>query len=445
MSILKEIILNKRKEIDYLKNNNSISEIEKSLFFDREVISLKKSLIEKSGIISEFKRKSPSKPDINLDADVQKITRGYEISNSSGLSILTDSKYFGGSNEDITLVRNEINIPILRKDFILEEYQIVESKSLGADIILLIAACLSIEEVKNLSRFAKSFNLQVILEIHSEDEIAHLCDSIDVVGVNNRNLKKFETDINNSINLAGMIPSSFLKISEIEKSLFFDREVISLKKSLIEKSGIISEFKRKSPSKPDINLDADVQKITRGYEISNSSGLSILTDSKYFGGSNEDITLVRNEINIPILRKDFILEEYQIVESKSLGADIILLIAACLSIEEVKNLSRFAKSFNLQVILEIHSEDEIAHLCDSIDVVGVNNRNLKKFETDINNSINLASMIPSSFLKISESGISTSKEIFQLKEYGYDGFLIGENFMKNNDPVSACNDFINEL
>ena len=234
-------------------------------------------------------------------------------------------------------------------------------------------------------------------------------------------------------------------ISEIEKSLFFDREVISLKKSLIEKSGIISEFKRKSPSKPDINLDADVQKITRGYEISNSSGLSILTDSKYFGGSNGDITLVRNEINIPILRKDFILEEYQIIESKSLGADIILLIAACLSKEEVKNLSRFAKSFNLQVILEIHSEDEIAHLCDSIDVVGVNNRNLKKFETDINNSIKLAGMIPSSFLKISESGISNSKEIFQLKEYGYDGFLIGENFMKNNDPVSACSDFIKEL
>ena len=234
-------------------------------------------------------------------------------------------------------------------------------------------------------------------------------------------------------------------ISEIEKSLFFDREVISLKKSLIEKSGIISEFKRKSPSKPNINLDAEVLTITRGYEISNSSGLSILTDSKYFGGSNEDITLVRNEINIPILRKDFMLDEYQIIESKSLGADIILLIAACLSKEEVENLSRFAKSFNLQVILEIHSEDELSYICDFIDVVGVNNRNLKKFETDINNSINLADMIPSDFLKISESGISTSKEIFQLKEYGYDGFLIGENFMKNDDPVSACNDFIRKL
>ena len=241
----------------------------------------------------------------------------------------------------------------------------------------------------------------------------------------------------------------FLKInrpiSEIEKSKYFNREVISLKKSLIEKSGIISEFKRKSPSKPNINLDAEVITITRGYELSNSSGISILTDSKYFGGSNEDITSVRSEINIPILRKDFILDEYQVIESKSLGADVILLIAASLSKEDVKNLSRFAKSFDLQVILEIHSEDELSYLCDSIDVVGVNNRNLKKFETDINNSINIAGMIPSSFLKISESGISTSKEILRLKEHGYDGFLIGENFMKKEDPVFACNNFIKKL
>ena len=234
-------------------------------------------------------------------------------------------------------------------------------------------------------------------------------------------------------------------ISKIEKSQYFNREVISLKKSLIEKSGIISEFKRKSPSKPNINLDAEVIKVTRGYELSNSSGISILTDSKYFGGSNEDITSVRSEINIPILRKDFILDEYQVIESKSLGADVILLIAASLSKEDVKNLSRFAKSFDLQVILEIHSEDELSYLCDSIDVVGVNNRNLKKFETDINNSINIAGMIPSSFLKISDSGISTFNEILRLKEHGYDGVLIGENFMKKEDPVFACNDFIKKI
>ena len=234
-------------------------------------------------------------------------------------------------------------------------------------------------------------------------------------------------------------------ISIVEKSKFFNREIISLKKSLIEKSGIISEFKRKSPSKPDINLSAEVLQISRGYELSNSSAISILTDAKYFGGSIEDIYSVRSYINIPILRKDFIIDEYQIIESKSLGADVILLIAACLSKEEVKSLSDFAKSLNLQVILEIHSEKELSYLCDSIDLVGVNNRNLKKFETNINNSINLADIIPSSFLKISESGISNSKEIFILKEYGYDGFLIGENFMKKEDPVSACNDFIKKI
>ena len=233
--------------------------------------------------------------------------------------------------------------------------------------------------------------------------------------------------------------------SIIEKSKYFNREIISLKKSLIEKSGIISEFKRKSPSKPDINLSAEVLQISRGYELSNSSAISILTDAKYFGGSIEDIYSVRSYINIPILRKDFIIHQHQIIESKSLGADVILLIAACLSKEEVKSLSDFAKSLNLQVILEIHSEKELSYLCYSIDVVGVNNRNLKKFETNINNSINLADIIPSSFLKISESGISNSKEIFLLKEYGYDGFLIGENFMKKEDPVSACNDFIKKI
>jgi len=234
-------------------------------------------------------------------------------------------------------------------------------------------------------------------------------------------------------------------LKKLENSIFFTKKTISLKKSLKEKSGIISEFKRKSPSKPNINLDAEVISITRGYELSNSSGISILTDLKYFGGSNEDITSVRREINIPILRKDFILDEYQIIESKSLGADVILLIASCLSKKDVKNLSALAKSFKLQVILEIHSEEELSYLCDSIDVVGVNNRNLKKFETDINNSLNIAGMIPSSFLKISESGISTSKEILRLKKHGYDGFLIGENFMKNKDPVFACNDFIKKL
>ncbi len=234
-------------------------------------------------------------------------------------------------------------------------------------------------------------------------------------------------------------------ISKIENSRHFNRETLSLKKSLIEKSGIISEFKRRSPSNPKINLHSEVKAVTRGYEVSNSSGISILTDSKFFGGSNEDINMVRGDIKIPILRKDFIIDEYQIIESKSLGADVILLIAACLSKKDVKHLSDFSRSCDLQVILEIHSHEELPFINDTIDIVGVNNRNLKKFKTDIKNSIDLANKIPSSFLKISESGISKPNDIMLLKEYGYDGYLIGEEFMKNQDPVSACNDFIKKI
>ena len=226
-------------------------------------------------------------------------------------------------------------------------------------------------------------------------------------------------------------------ISEIEKSLFFDREVISLKKSLIEKSGIISEFKRKSPSKPNINLDAEVLTITRGYEISNSSGLSILTDSKYFGGSNEDITLVRDEINIPILRKDFILDEFQIVESKSLGADVILLIASVLSKQEIFKLSKLANELHLEVLAEIHNENELEKVMNPyIDLIGVNNRDLKIFKTDINISKKISKKIPSDFLKISESGIDNYNTVKDLRKYGFNGFLIGEYFMKTINPIN---------
>ena len=234
-------------------------------------------------------------------------------------------------------------------------------------------------------------------------------------------------------------------ISEIEKSLFFGREVISLKKSLIEKSGIISEFKRKSPSISDINLNAEVLQVAKGYELANSSAISILTDNLFFGGENLDLVSVRNQINIPILRKDFIIDEYQIIESKSLGADVILLIASCLSKKKIEYLSNFAKSINLEVILEVHSKDELSNLCDTIDVIGVNNRNLKKFKTDINISVNLATLIPNSFMKISESGISSHNEIKILKKHGYDGFLIGESFMREKDPVLACENFISKI
>ncbi len=234
-------------------------------------------------------------------------------------------------------------------------------------------------------------------------------------------------------------------ISSLEKSISFERDAYSLKKSIKERSGIISEFKRKSPSITNINLGADIVKITNGYEKSNSSGISILTDEIYFGGTSEDLIKVRDQITIPILRKDFIIDEYQIIESKSLGADAILLIASCLKDLEVKKLSEFAHSLGLETILEVHSADEISSLCESIDIVGVNNRNLKLFNTDIQTSINLANKISNSFLKISESGISSSKDIFKLRKHGYDGFLIGELFMKNKQPELECEKFIKSL
>ncbi len=229
----------------------------------------------------------------------------------------------------------------------------------------------------------------------------------------------------------------------IEKSVFFQKETISLKKFLIERSGVISEFKRKSPSKPSINLDADINSIVMGYEKANSSAVSILTDNLFFGGTKQDILSVREKITIPILRKDFIVDEYQVFESKSLGADAILLIASCLSVNEVNRLSSLAKSLGLETILEVHSKEEIKHLNENIDVVGVNNRNLKLFKTDLNNSINLSKIIPERFFKISESGISSLNDIVKLKKSGYEGFLIGENFMKSDDPSRACRDFIN--
>jgi len=239
------------------------------------------------------------------------------------------------------------------------------------------------------------------------------------------------------------ISKSIKSINLIKKSLFFNKEVISLKKFLVERSGVISEFKRKSPSKPSINLNADINKVVLGYEEANSSAISILTDNLFFGGTREDITSLREKITIPILRKDFIIDEYQVFETKSLGADAILLIASCLSVNDVEKLSSLAKSLGLETILEVHSKEELKYLNENIDIVGVNNRNLTLFKTDINNSINLSKHIPKRFFKISESGISSLNHIIKLKKCGYKGFLIGENFMKSDNPSRACKNFIN--
>lgn len=236
-------------------------------------------------------------------------------------------------------------------------------------------------------------------------------------------------------------------IESLTKSPFYNRNPLSFKTFITnsEKTGIIAEFKRKSPSKGTINDKADVKSVTRAYSSSGASALSVLTDTKYFGGFNDDLIVAREYNNIPILRKDFIVDTYQLHEAKAIGADVVLLIAASLSVEKTKNLAREAQSLGLEVLLEIHNETELAHINNFVDVVGVNNRNLKTFTVDINTSLELFDKIPNEIVKISESGISNIENIKTLKNKGFDGFLIGENFMKTASPGESFKQFVADI
>ncbi|MFT5640155.1 MAG: indole-3-glycerol phosphate synthase [Cyclobacteriaceae bacterium] len=237
-------------------------------------------------------------------------------------------------------------------------------------------------------------------------------------------------------------------IKLLEKSTFFEGAPVSLKKYLrrSDKVGILAEYKRKSPSKGTINNNASIEKTSIGYMQAGASGLSVLTDQNFFGGSNDDLVTARKFNFCPILRKDFIIDEYQIIEAKSIGADVILLIAACLSPDEIKSLSKTAKSLGLEVLLEVHDEEELNRsLVGELDIIGVNNRNLKTFETDIETSKSLVSKIPDEYLKMSESGLSNPKTIVELKKLGYEGFLIGERFMQSSRPDKACGEFIKQI
>lgn len=240
---------------------------------------------------------------------------------------------------------------------------------------------------------------------------------------------------------------SILPVKLLEQSIYFEGKVVSMKKYVTnpEKSGIIAEFKRKSPSKGMINASASVEKVSIGYMQAGASALSILTDKEYFGGTAEDLKIARKFNFCPILRKDFVVDEYQIIEAKSIGADCILLIAAALKPENLKSLAAFAKSLGLEVLMEVHDREELDRsLCEDLDLVGVNNRNLKTFEVSIDTSLGLVDRIPSNFVKISESGISDPSTLIQLKKAGFDGFLIGENFMKSSRPEQAAYNFIKE-
>lgn len=239
---------------------------------------------------------------------------------------------------------------------------------------------------------------------------------------------------------------SEVSISDLEKSDLFTRQTFSLKQSLLDKAktGIIAEFKRKSPSKGVINANADVMEVTIAYTEHGASGVSVLTDEIFFRGCSKDLIKARIN-NIPLLRKDFIIDEYQIVEAKSIGADVILLIAACLTQAEVKRLAKFAKELDLEVLLELHAEKELDHICDETELIGINNRNLKTFEVDIERSLKMSQKIPAGKIKIAESGINSIEDILLFMEHDFHGFLIGENFMKQPEPTIAFAEFINQL
>jgi len=234
----------------------------------------------------------------------------------------------------------------------------------------------------------------------------------------------------------------------LEKSLYFPTPCVSLVKYLARTDlvGIIAEIKRKSPSKGVINQHIAVDELSIGYMQAGASALSILTDTHFFGGTSADLTLARKNNFCPILRKDFIIDEYQVLEAKSIGADVILLIAAALTPKEVQDLSKFAKSLGLEVLLEVHSEDELSkNLLPSVDLIGVNNRNLADFSLDLSLSEKLAPKIPPSYTKISESGIDSAAAILNLKRCGYRGFLIGEAFMRTGSPARACGELVSSV
>lgn len=240
---------------------------------------------------------------------------------------------------------------------------------------------------------------------------------------------------------------SLYPVKLLERSTFFESPTVSFKKYLLreDKVGIIAEFKRKSPSKGIINKYADVERTSIGYMQAGASALSVLTDPEFFGGKNEDLTTARKFNYCPILRKDFIIDEYQIVETKSIGADVILLLANVLSTEQIKQFAQFAKSLGLEVLLEIRDKEELNSVNEFVDAVGVNNRNLKDFSVNVSQSFELANLIPSEFIKISESGMALAKTIVELSDAGFKGFLMGETFMKNSRPEIACANFIKEV
>jgi indole-3-glycerol phosphate synthase len=236
-------------------------------------------------------------------------------------------------------------------------------------------------------------------------------------------------------------------VEMLEQSIYFSRECASLKEYILrdDKSGIITEIKKKSPALGAINPGINVENLAAAYTQAGASALSVLTDNKFFGGCNADLIAARENTTIPILRKDFVIDIYQIFEAKSIGADIILLIAAILTREEIVEFTELAHKLGMEVILEVHAVQELEKVYINVDIIGVNNRNLETMQIDIATSKSMEKLIPAGFIKISESGIENTEIVMELKQFGYDGFLIGSYFMKHADPGKACEEFIQQI
>jgi indole-3-glycerol phosphate synthase len=237
-----------------------------------------------------------------------------------------------------------------------------------------------------------------------------------------------------------------ISIAQLEAMPFFERQCYSLKANLLDatKTGIIAEFKRQSPSKGTINAVANVAEVTNAYTQFGAAGVSVLTDSPYFGGSLDDLSIaVQN--SIPVLRKEFIIDEFQIIEAKAFGASVILLIASCLTPTQTQFLACVAKTLGMEVLLELHDESELDHICEAVDFVGINNRSLKSFEVNIEHSLKLKDLLPKGKLSIAESGIYDLETFQLLKKEGFDGFLMGEYFMKQENPAKAFEEFSKQI
>ena len=233
-------------------------------------------------------------------------------------------------------------------------------------------------------------------------------------------------------------------IEQLRDSVGYQRPRTSLSQALLDSEhyGIIAEFKRKSPSQSDINVGADPAVVTGGYQAAGAAAISCLTDVQFFGAHPTDIDVVRRTVDLPVIRKDFIVDPYQITEARAMGADAILLIAASLSAGQIDEYASEAKALGLEVLCEVHSEEEVARLSPSVDVVGVNNRNLKDFSVSIESSLRLAELLPPSVLRISESGIEDPQSIARLRRAGFRGFLIGTYFMRTPDPGAALAELV---